>query len=299
MDSGLALLVIEIGLDPELSDIFGLTLTWHGIFTALGIAGGVFVAVVVGRWRGFLEDDVYSEALIAIPAGIIGARALYVVERWSRFSDDWVDIFRVNEGGISVYGAVLGGVVGGLIYVWMRKLPMRRALDVAAPGIILGLAIGRIGDLINGEHFSKLSDLPWAVRYTHAFSPSRLSHPLDDCVVSGIGQITGGGEALCSQHPAVGYEMVGDLLIFGVVLLILRFVAKDGVALFSMLLLYSLMRFGVSELRLDSREIFGGLTTPQVTALFMIPVGLLGILYSLRQDPAPPVEAPEPAASSP
>lgn len=300
MDSGLALLVIEIGLDPELSDVFGLTLTWHGIFTALGIAAGVFVAVVIGQRLGFLEDDVYSVALVAIPTGIVGARALYVIERWSRFSDDWVDIFRVNEGGISVYGALVGGVLGGLAYLWMRKLPIRRALNVAAPGIILGMGVGRIGDLINGEHFSKLSDLPWAVRYTHAFSPSRLSHPLDDCILTGISQITGGGEALCSQHPVVGYELVGDLIIFGLVLLAIRYVKRDGVAFFGMLLLYSLMRFGVSELRLDSREIFAGLTTPQVASLFMIPIGLLGLLYCWRQGPSDADgEAPEPAASPP
>ncbi len=298
MLNGLALLTIEIGLDPELSDVFGLTLTWHGIFTAVGIAAGVFVAVVIGRRQGFLEDDVYSAALIAIPSGIVGARALYVIERWSRFSDNWVDIFRVDEGGISIYGAVLGGVLGGLIYLWIRKLPVRKALDVAAPGIILGMAIGRIGDLINGEHFSELSGLPWAVRYTHAFSPSRLSHPLDECILTGVGQLTGGGQQLCAQHPAVGYEMVGDLLIFGLVLLVLRFVARDGVAFFSMLALYSLMRFGVSELRLDSREIFAGLTTPQVTALFIIPIALMGIVYSWRRASAEGETAPAPAEAA-
>lgn len=288
MLNGLTLLAIEIGINPELQEFAGLTLTWHGIFTAVGIAGGVFIAVIVGRRLGFIEDDVYSVALVVIPAGIVGARALFVIERWSAFSDNWVDIFRIDEGGISIYGAVMGGIIGALVYLWIRKLPIRRAMDVAGIGGIVGMGIGRIGDIINGEHFAQLSDLPWAVRYTHALNPSVLSHPLEECVRGGVGQV------LCSQHPAVAYEMIGDLLIFGLLLLILRFVRKDGVAFFSFLFLYSLMRFGVSELRLDSREIFAGLTTPQVTAMFVIPIALLGILYVWRQ-----ANSEEPSATGP
>ncbi len=292
MDSALALLAIEIGIDPVIREFSGLVLTWHGIFTALGIAAGVFVAVIVGRRLGFLEDDVYSVALIAIPTGIIGARALYVLERWSRFSSDPLDILRLNEGGISIYGAILGGVAGGLAYVWLRKLPIRRALDVMPFGALVGMAVGRIGDLINGEHFAETTGLPWGVRYTHLESPSVVAHPLDECV-RGLGVSVG---ELCAQHPVVVYELIGDLLIFGLLFVVLRFARRDGVTFFSFLLLYSLMRFGVSELRLDSREIILGLSTPQVTALFLIPIALAGLLYTWRQ---PIAEAPTPAAAAP
>ena len=173
------LLAIEISIDPEIREFGGLLLTWHGVFTALGIAAGVFLAVVVARRLGFTDDDAYSGALIAIPCGIIGARALYVVERWNQeFSDSWVDIFRLNEGGISIYGAILGGLVGHHAVLLFRKLPILRALDAAVIGGALGLAIGRIGDIINGEHFAKASDLPWAVRYTHENSPASPRTPI-------------------------------------------------------------------------------------------------------------------------
>jgi len=296
MLSALALLTIEIGIDPEIGEFGGLTLTWHGVFTAVGIAAGVFMAVIIGRRLGFIEDDIYSVALIAIPCGIVGARALFVIERWSDFENDLVDIFRVNEGGISIYGAVLGGLVGGLVYAWIRRLPIRRGLDGAAFGLILGMGIGRIGDIINGEHFSELSGLPWAVRYTGLNSPSLVTHPLESCRLVSLGQ------ELCAQHPAVAYEMIGDLLIFGLLFLFLRFVRRDGVIFFSTLLLYSLMRFGVSELRLDSREVFAGLTTPQVTALFLIPISLLGLGYSWRRSSGEArlaVKAPALAAGRP
>lgn len=286
MGSAVYRLAIEIGIGPELGEFGSLILTWHGIFTALGIAVAVFIAVVIGQRRGFLEDDVYSAALAAIPAGIVGARALYVVERWSAFSDDPWDILRLNEGGISIYGAVLGGLVGLLIYVVIRKLDVRRALDVAAFAVLPGMAVGRIGDLINGEHFAETTGLPWGVRYTHIDSPSLIGHPLTECLATA--NISG----VCAQHPAVAYELIGDLLIFGLLFLIVRYAKVDGMAFFGAVLLYSLMRFGVSELRLDSREIFAGLSTPQVTALFLVPMSLIGLLYSWRQRAsAPPDEA--------
>ncbi|OGO50214.1 MAG: hypothetical protein A2148_04250 [Chloroflexi bacterium RBG_16_68_14] len=298
MHSALTLLTIEIGIDPEIRQFWGLLLTWHGVFTAVGIAAGVYICLVMGRRLGFIDDDIYSVALVVIPSGIIGARALFVFERWgSPGINDVVDIFRINEGGISVFGAVLGGIAGGLAYAWVRKLPIRRGLDGAAFGGILGMAIGRIGDIINGEHFAKVSDLPWAVRYTHINSPSFTSHP--EC---GYGVVLGiPVQELCAQHPAVAYEMVGDLLIFGLLFLILRVARREGVTFFSFLLLYSLIRIGESELRLDSREVIAGLTTPQVTSLFVIPIALLGLIYCWRRgESGTPAAAarPVPAAAT-
>ncbi len=295
MIEALALLAIEIDIDPEIREFGELLLTWHGVFTAVGIAVGVYVAVVLGRRLGFIDDDVYSVALMAIPGGIIGARALYVVERWgSPGIENVMDALRVNEGGISIYGAILGGIAGGLIYGWVRKMPIRRALDVAGLAALVGMAIGRIGDLINGEHFAEASGLPWAVRYTNLDNPSVLSHP--EC---GLGPLSIDTSQLCAQHPAVAYEMIGDLLIFGLLLAVIFLVRKDGVAFFGFVLLYSLMRLGVSELRIDSREIIWGLSTPQVTALFLIPVGVLGLLWSLRQSERVLPGEPEPDNASP
>jgi phosphatidylglycerol:prolipoprotein diacylglycerol transferase len=289
------LLAIEISIDPEIRDFGGLLLTWHGVFTALGIAAGVFLAVVVARRLGFTDDDAYSGALIAIPCGIIGARALYVAERWNQeFSDSWVDVFRLNEGGISIYGAILGGLVGVILYCLFRRLPILRALDAAVIGGSLGLAIGRIGDIINGEHFAKVSDLPWAVRYTHENSPSFTSHP--ECSIGAAPGFDPG--EICAQHPGVAYEMLGDLMILGVLLVMLRFVRHDGVIAFTAMLLYSLMRFGLSYLRVDSREIIFDLTTPQVTALVLIPISVIGIIWCLMRKPRDQIGAETPAITA-
>ena len=290
MPEALTRLTIEIGLNPEIHDFGGLLLTWHGVFTAIGIAAGVWLAVMVGKRLSFLEDDIYSAALLAIPFGIAGARGLFVVERWNTPGlTNVLDIFRLNEGGISIYGAMLGGLLGGLIYGYFRKLPLLRGLDVAIVGLLLGMAIGRIGDIINGEHFAKLTSLPWGIRYTNLNSPTVVSYP--NCPHFSIAT----GECLVTQHPAVAYEMIGDLLIIGIAFLIYRFIRKDGVAFFAGMFLYSLMRFWVSELRIDSRVIIWGLTTPQVTSLFLILPAALGVSWALLRreagQPAPAARA--------
>jgi phosphatidylglycerol:prolipoprotein diacylglycerol transferase len=274
------LLTIEIGINPEIREFGGLLLTWHGVFTAVGIAAGVWLAVVVGKRKGYLEDDIYSAALLAIPFGIVGARALFVVERWGEPGvENVLDVIRLNEGGISVYGAMLGGLLGGFIYVWFRKLPLLKGFDVAIVGLLTGMAIGRIGDLINGEHFAETSGLPWAVRYTNLNSPSAVAYP--DCPTFDIAT----GKCLVAQHPAVGYEMIGDLLIVLAAFLIFRYVRKDGVAFFGGMLAYALMRFWVSELRIDSELVVWGLTTPQFTALIVAPIALVGFLWALLREP--------------
>jgi phosphatidylglycerol:prolipoprotein diacylglycerol transferase len=295
--TSLNLMTINIGLDPEIHKFGGLLLTWHGVFTAIGIAAGVYLVVLLGKRQGFLEDDIYTAALLAIPCGIIGARALFVAERWGDPGVETVaDIFRINEGGIAIYGAVLGGIVGGGLYCWFRKLPLRRAADVAACGGLLGMAIGRVGDLINGEHFSKVSSLPWAVRYTNLNSPSVVSDQsachLDPNFVSVD------TSKLCAQHPAVGYEMLGDLLILGLVLFVIWYIRRDGVGFFSFLLLYSLMRLGVSELRIDSETVIWGLSTPQVTALLLIPPSVLGLIYSWFRGGREEAERPPPSLTT-
>jgi len=269
---------IKIGIDPEIAHLGGLLLTWHGVFTAIGIALGVWVAVKIAARAGFIEDVSYTVALVGVPAGIIGARALFVAENHSLFAGRLLDVFRINEGGISIYGALIGGVLGGLAYGVWQRLPIRAGLDAAAFGLILGQGIGRIGDIINGEHFAKTTDLPWAAVYTHANSPSFGLDP---------------------QHPAVAYEFLGDLLIFGLLFLFWRFYKRDGLVFFSYAFLYSVMRMGTSALRLDD-QVLWDFKMAQVIALAVIAISILGFVYCLRQPPgrrkAEAVLAPRPAA---
>ena len=263
------LLAIKIGLDPQLFEVAGIEITWHGLFTAVGVVVGVAVAAVFGRRAGFNEDSIYNVALALVIGGIIGARSLYVIENWSQFDDDIGDIFAVNTGGISIYGALIGGTLGAWGYALVSRLPnIPRAADIAAMGGIMGMAVGRIGDVINGEHFAKSTDLPWGVSYTNPNSPSYLAF--------------GGPDAV--QHPAVAYELLGDLVIFALLVLIYTRVRRSGVTFFSWMLLYGALRLGVSFFRLDD-IVWLGLRTAQLIAIASMALAVLAIIYLLRTPP--------------
>ncbi|MBI2724572.1 MAG: prolipoprotein diacylglyceryl transferase [Chloroflexi bacterium] len=292
-----SLLTISINWNPNIVEFGPFTLTWHGITTALGIAAGVYVAGRLGFREGFVEDDAYSIALVGVPAGIIGARAMFVLENQVRFQGQWLDALKINEGGITVYGAVIGGVLGAVIYGLIRRLPVARGLDVAGFGMLLGMAIGRIGDLINGEHISRVSSLPWAVKYTNPGSP-------------GYGFSVQSSGGFIARHPATTYEMIGDLLIIGIMaLLFMRFWRhRPAITFFSGVVLYSAMRFGVSYLRIDSCPtqlqcpeyiVKNWMTFPQVVSVITFAVGSLGLIWSILRAPQ---EAPKlpgtPAAST-
>ncbi len=267
----IVLLTIKIGIDPTIFDVVGVEVTWHGLFTALGVVAGVGIAAVLGRRAGFGEDSIYNVALALVIGGIIGARGLFVIEEWSQFKDDIGAIFEINTGGISIYGALIGGTVGGWGYAALTKLPnIPKAADIAIIGGIMGMAVGRIGDIFNGEHFAEWTSLPWGFLYTDPDSPSFLQEQA--------------GLLLQPQHPAVAYELLGDLAIFAVLLFIYARVRRGGVTFFSWVLLYGTLRLGVSFLRLDD-IVWLGLRTAQLIAIASMALALPTIIYLLRTPP--------------
>lgn len=262
------LLTIEIPWDPNIVTIGGVVLTWHGLFTAVGILVGVQAALRIARVIGLDEDELYTLALVAVPAGIVGARGLFVIENWDFFGDNVSEIIALNEGGISVWGSLVTGVLGATAWSIWRHYDVRAQLDVAAFGMILGLGIGRIGDLINGEHLAKESDFPWSVIYTDPHSPA-FAHSI----------------ATGPHHPATTYELLVAGIIFSTLFpLFFRWLWRyPGTTFAVTAALYAMTRFLLTYLRLDSAEVLFGLRVPQVMAiLILLTVVPLGI-YWFRQ----------------
>ena len=103
------ILSIEVPWDPNITEIGGFLLTWHGLFTAIGILVGVQVSLRLAKVVGYDYDDAYSLALVGVPSGIVGARLLWV---WERGEWDPGEIIQLTEGGISIWGAILGASAG-------------------------------------------------------------------------------------------------------------------------------------------------------------------------------------------
>jgi phosphatidylglycerol:prolipoprotein diacylglycerol transferase len=260
-------LVIKIGIDPQIAKIGGLEITWHGVLTALGVICGVAVAAFFARRAGFDEDTIYNTALALVIGGIIGARALFVLENLDRFEDDPLDVFAINAGGISIYGALIGGTIGALAWAAWRRLPHWGAMaDVAALGAIVGMAVGRVGCFVLGDIFAKTTDWPVGVLYTDSDSPS---YPIYTAVTPQL-----------VQHPVTAYEIVGDLLIFVALFVLYRLLKRDGMVFWAWVFLYGAMRFGISFLREDDL-VFAGLRMAQLIALGAMILAPLGVAYIL------------------
>ena len=230
--------MIEINIDPVLLRLGPLMITWHGFFTAVGVLAGIWLATRFAVERGFTEDDIMSIALWCVVGGIVGARLFHVVDQWEYYAADPLAILRVNEGGLAIWGTIVGGPIGGAVYAWRNNLSIPRLLDICGNALIMGMAIGRLGDIVNGEHHGSISSAPWSVMYTN---PQTL------------------GEPSVAVHLAVGYELVWDMLVFAVCtwLLYRRIFPRDSMVFTSMIGLYSLGRVFVQFFRLDTPFIFG------------------------------------------
>jgi prolipoprotein diacylglyceryl transferase len=293
---------IPINIDPTLFrwDGVPLQITWHGFFTAVGTLVGIWLAV---RWAvraGFTEDDTFSVAMWGVIGAIIGARLFHVVDQWDFYVKDPLTIIKVNEGGLAIYGAIVGGPVAGAIYAYRRGLNVARLLDIAAPPLILGMAIGRIGDVINGEHHgARAQGFPLAVVYTN---PNTL------------------GELGVPAHLAVGYEMLMDLIIFAGLVWMVRGVVRqangrwafnwepryprDGMLFWMFICVYSLGRFVIQFYRTDTPFALG-LSQAQLLSVLTAMVAIWILVYqmnrarrfgrseawAMRSKPEPPAEA--------
>jgi phosphatidylglycerol:prolipoprotein diacylglycerol transferase len=281
-------LAISIPWSPNIVTLGGFVLTWHGLFTAIGILAGVQLALRMGRVVHYDPDDAYTLALVGVPSGIIGARALFIAEHWGYYRTAPLEILALNEGGISVWGAVIGGVLGAWLFARWRSYPVARALDIASFGIILGLAIGRLGDLVNGEHCATRSDLPWAVTYTNPISPGFVceAHPAVNFL---------------PVHPATTYEMLALLAILGGMFWLFAHPLRHRPALtfFVFLYAYCVVRFVFTYLRVDSDVVALGMRTPQLVAVLTAIAALPLAVYYLRQPQEADLSAPLPPGRVP
>ncbi|HEV8633000.1 MAG TPA: prolipoprotein diacylglyceryl transferase [Chloroflexota bacterium] len=282
------LLAIAINIDPNIAQIGPFVLSWHGLFSAIGVIAGVTIGVRVAAEAGANEEGAYNLALWSVAGGIVGARLFHVIDNWSYYAQNPGQIVLINEGGIAIYGAIIGGILTGFVYALRTKLDVAKVADGGAVGLILGQAIGRIGDVINGEHHGKPLDAPWAVVYTH---PNTL------------------GEIGVPVHLAVGYELVWDLLVFGL-LWMMRGRVRDGVIFWTYIFLYGLGRFWITFYRYDTIQAFG-LTQAQLIAVVGVVVAAIMLVKMLLIDrpraPAPALDeageedqaAPTPASTEP
>jgi len=256
---------VEVPFDPFLN-VGGVRLSWHALFSLVGMA--VAVALVAWRARGLATfEQVYAVALVAIVGGLAGSRVLHVVEEWPQlYAQDPLRALAVWDGGASITGGI---VAGALAAAWRARtfgVHVPRFLDAGAVGLGVGMAIGRIGDVINGEHHAlPCGDAPGiCVAYTHP-ATSGQGPEIE-------GPLYSGSQWAGPVHLAVGYELVWDLVVAAIVAWL--FTRAPRLGLEGRLLpiffgVYGLGRFAIGFLRLDGSWLFGIAQAQLVSILFI------------------------------
>lgn len=250
--------VITVDIPPTL-ELGPLTLAWHGITTAAGIGLGLWLAARYARRRGLSVDQVAGAGIAMAVAGLAGARVFFLAV------NDPAALLRPGDwlggNGFAIYGGVVAGTLAAALYVRRHRLDLRY-LDALAFGFPLGLALGRVGDLINGEHYGPASSAPWAVR-----------HPHPEALVP---------DPSVAYHDGGLYEIALGLMLMLAVWWLRDRLRRPGDLLWTVLGLYAVGRFAMFFYRSDSETVVLGLVEAQLASLGLVAAAALGAAWRVR-----------------
>jgi phosphatidylglycerol---prolipoprotein diacylglyceryl transferase len=247
---------ITIGIDPYI-DLGPVTLAWHGLMIAVGILVGALVAARVARQYGLPADPMMNVAALAGAGGIVGGRLLYLVEHGHLLEPgQWL-----GTNGFSFNGGFVLAAVAIGVYIWKTGLPLRY-LDAIAVGLPLGVAVGRIGDVINGEHYGPPTDFFLGVRNTHPDA----SVPSPDV----------------AYHSGGLYDLLLGAIIFAMVWPLRHRLRRPTQLMWLVIALFGVGRFVQFFYRSDSAALALGLNSAQWTSLAILAVGVAGLLAARR-----------------
>jgi len=244
-------------MHPVLIEVGPLTIRYYGLMYVIAISIGFYLLVRETRRKALSlsTEDLLDLLLITIPAAIVGARLYYVVFQWAHYSAHPIDIVKIWEGGLAIHGGVLAGALAVYGFARWKRVRFWALTDALAPSLILGQAIGRIGNLMNGDAYGTPTTLPWGIRFP-ADSPVGIAYP---------GQAT---------HPSMIYEMILNALIFAVLWRIRGRRHRDGYVTALYFILYAVARSIVSFTRGDSLWLGPIRAAHAIGALFIIGFGL-------------------------
>ncbi len=248
---------------PIALQIGPLSIRWYGLLIATAVLLGTSLAHREAIRRGEDPDQLLNVIVLGVMAALVGARLYYVLFNWGYYGPRPSKILAVWEGGLAIHGGLLGGALATAIYTVRKRLPMLIYLDIMAPPLVLGQAIGRWGNFFNQEAFGTPTNLPWKLYIEPYHRPPHLA-------------------AFEFFHPTFLYESLWNLGVFLVLYFLLRRRLQQSPGALSLcyLGLYSLGRFFVEGLRIDSLML-GPMRAAQVVSLALMAMSLFGVAWLL------------------
>jgi phosphatidylglycerol:prolipoprotein diacylglycerol transferase len=221
---------------------------------------GLLLTLYWAKGSGISEEAIYSSIIWAIIFGLLGARAIHILDNLDYYAACPGKIIAFWEGGLAWYGGLIGGVLAVAICARIKGFSLAQFVDAAAPAAILGLAIGRIGCTINGDACGTPTSLPWGIIYTHpdAFIPWGMR---------GV-----------ATHPAPIYEIIWNMVIFTTLWRLKGRIRPEGSMFLSLIAMYSFGRFFISWVRAEP-EVLGPLHQAHIISLVLFVVAAALLAY--------------------
>ncbi len=249
--------------------LFSVDIHYYGLIMSFSMLIAIFAVLFLRKkyFNDVKEDDIYNLAFVLIIAGLICARLYYVILDYNYFLKYPFDIIAVWKGGISIQGAIAGGIIAGYIYTKKNNLNFFRLADLISFGLVTGQILGRWGNFFNSEAFGLPTNLPWKLYIPFALRPDMYKD-------------------FEYFHPTFLYESIANILVLIIMYTILRKQGdnrKNGVIFCSYLILYSVVRIFTEALRVDSvRDIFG-IHIAQIVSVIIIIFAIV-LLKTLKKN---------------
>ena len=259
---------LGISFDPSTGiNIGSFSIRWYGVIIALGLCLAVIYACRRSRKFGLNEDQLLDGVLWVTPFAILCARAYYCIFQWENYAHNPISVLYIWEGGLAIYGGVLGAILGVIVLCRLKKIRLGALLDMVALGFLIGQSIGRWGNFFNREAFGA---------ETESFLRMGLYSPLTDSVTY--------------HHPTFLYESLWNALGF----VVLHFLSKkreyDGQIALGYVVWYGLGRAWIEGLRTDSLYIPGTeLRVSQLLAAASCLIAVAVLVYFMKKPPAKPL----------
>lgn len=284
----------KLGIDFNISDtmftIFGIEIKWYGFLIAIGMLIAMVYAFKNMKSYGIDPDRAIDVVIGGVIGGLIGARAYYVIFNWDSYSGDFLKMINIRNGGLGIYGGIIGAILAGAIVAKIRKVKLMPLLDLVGIGFLVGQGIGRWGNFTNQEAFGCNTDSIFGMS-SGKIQSWIINH--GNTATLAEGQTL---DPLVPVHPCFLYESAWCLLGFVLLVIFAKKIRKfDGQIFLTYVAWYGLGRFFIEGLRTDSLMI-GTLRVSQVLALvcfvvsviLLITIGLkvkrMGTEYQLYKD---------------
>jgi len=231
---------------------------WYGIIIAIGLLMGASISSACAKKENLKSNVIIDLLIYGVPSALICGRLYYCLFSISSYIDRPLKIFAIWEGGIAIYGGIIGAIISTAIYCKHKKLHWKKVFDVGILGVITGQFIGRWGNFVNAEAYGSETNLPWRM------------------------EIYGENNVLTAVHPTFLYESLWNFIGLFVLLYINKHKKNDGDTFFSYLIWYGAGRAVIEGFRADSLYL-GPLRISQILGLVTLVIGIIYFIFKYRK----------------